>query len=307
MSPREIMERYARLRADREARYSRLAIWMRGAQDEIVLRIAEALLLHETSAELVRRRGQIETLYDRLLERYGRDLERLAIRPGYTEGARLTAMLIRELRFQGESPRALNINESAIDALLERSLRRFARVVATSKEHLGDFFRALRADINANRDLWNELRDRALARDFLTDNTPQTAAVRIAGLIHPALSVRSRRRFDAFAEGRVFRLQTRRGPANWRVDAYAMMRARTDGAEAQSRGLEATCLEFGVDLVRISQHATETPICLPHENGIYSITGRSKRYPPLSETPRGGTPFHENCIHVEYPELEEAA
>ena len=37
---------------------------------------------------------------------------------------------------------------------------------------------------------------------------------------------------------------------------------------------------------------------------VFSITGKSKEYPSLSEAPNGGTPFHPRCKHREAPFVE---
>jgi hypothetical protein len=47
--------------------------------------------------------------------------------------------------------------------------------------------------------------------------------------------------------------------------------------------------------------------CGFYEGRVYSITGTSEKYPPLSSLPNGGPPFHPNCIHGAAPFIEELA
>lgn len=61
------------------------------------------------------------------------------------------------------------------------------------------------------------------------------------------------------------------------------------------------------DLLRISYHSDCSELCLPYQMNIYSISGKSKKYPPfedilwkydrISKTNRGGGYRHPNCRH----------
>ena len=84
---------------------------------------------------------------------------------------------------------------------------------------------------------------------------------------------------------------------NYQIDKYAEMLARTKSRQAQSLGTMESCGAAGVDLVRISSHNTTTPVCIPHEGRVYSISGKSDIYPILREIPG----FHPNCLHVMTP------
>jgi len=48
-------------------------------------------------------------------------------------------------------------------------------------------------------------------------------------------------------------------------------------------------------LVMITSHGAED-WCRFYEGKVFSISGASKDYPPLSEAPNGGTPFHPRCV-----------
>jgi hypothetical protein len=82
---------------------------------------------------------------------------------------------------------------------------------------------------------------------------------------------------------------------------YAEMVARTKFHEAQAQGALLTAMNYGTDLIQVSWHNTTTPICIPHEGMIYSISGTHPMFPPLMDTP----PYHPNCLHLLYPTFEE--
>lgn len=84
----------------------------------------------------------------------------------------------------------------------------------------------------------------------------------------------------------------------WKPETYAKMVARTRTREAQSQGTIRATLEAGHNLVRVSDHNTETEICLPFEGQIFSLDGKGG-FDTLGETP----PFHPNCLHVLTPAI----
>lgn len=53
----------------------------------------------------------------------------------------------------------------------------------------------------------------------------------------------------------------------------------------------------GHDLVKISTHTTDCPLCKPWQGKILSITGKTKGYPTLDEAKAAGL-FHEGCAHA---------
>lgn len=83
----------------------------------------------------------------------------------------------------------------------------------------------------------------------------------------------------------------------YKVDAYCELVARTRTREAQSLATIDAVQRYGQDLVQVSRHNTETPLCQGYEGKRYSITGRTPGYPILDARP----PFHPNCWHVLTP------
>ena len=84
------------------------------------------------------------------------------------------------------------------------------------------------------------------------------------------------------------------------LQAYAELVARTTSAEAYRKGSEVAILDtfddMG-DLVQINGHSTfpNSP-CLPFEDAILSLTGKTKGYTTIDEAKAQGL-FHPNCIH----------
>jgi hypothetical protein len=84
---------------------------------------------------------------------------------------------------------------------------------------------------------------------------------------------------------------------NWEMTAYADMAVRTAIGRASMAGHENRIKQLGEDLVIVSNHPMECPLCRPYEGKIYSLSGTSTKYPPLSVAKEGGL-FHPNCGHV---------
>ena len=84
------------------------------------------------------------------------------------------------------------------------------------------------------------------------------------------------------------------GSKNYDAKKYAEMVSRTETRKAQTQATINTATQYGTDLVQISSHNTTTPICIPYEGKIFSISGKDKDFPMLDQT----TPFHPNCQHV---------
>lgn len=89
----------------------------------------------------------------------------------------------------------------------------------------------------------------------------------------------------------------------WRLDTYAELVARTTTREAASVATLNTCREYGLDLVRITTHYPTCEKCAPLQGKVFSISGRDKRYPKLTDERR--PPVHPNCRHVLAPYVRE--
>lgn len=80
------------------------------------------------------------------------------------------------------------------------------------------------------------------------------------------------------------------------LDSYAAMVARSTTREAGNLARENQLTENGYDLMMMTEHY---PTCEALQGRVYSISGRDKRFPPLSRAfPSGYRNVHPNCRHV---------
>ncbi len=99
-------------------------------------------------------------------------------------------------------------------------------------------------------------------------------------------------------EGKFIQIRGR----NYNMEKYADLVAKTRLRTVQTKSVLNSCKEYDNDLVQVSDHGTETPICLPYEGNVYSLSGKSSAYPYLDAYP----PFHPRCQHHISPTSEVA-
>lgn len=99
-------------------------------------------------------------------------------------------------------------------------------------------------------------------------------------------------------EGKFIQIRGR----NYNMEKYADLVAKTRLRHVQTESVLNSCKEYDNDLVQVSDHGTETPICLPYEGNVYSLSGKSSAYPYLDAYP----PFHPRCQHHIVPTSEVA-
>ena len=85
------------------------------------------------------------------------------------------------------------------------------------------------------------------------------------------------------------------------MDGYANMAIKTIQSAAINKSVFNASLQLKNDLVKMSSHSTSCPICAMYQGRIYSITGKTKGYPPLSVINNGSfvqySVLHPNCRH----------
>lgn len=74
---------------------------------------------------------------------------------------------------------------------------------------------------------------------------------------------------------------------NWSVEAYAQVVLRSNETQVIWASQEVAFESYGVDLVEISSHIGARPKCAPYQGKVYSRSGSSSKYPPLSSTSIG--------------------
>lgn len=89
------------------------------------------------------------------------------------------------------------------------------------------------------------------------------------------------------------------------IESYQRMLLRTIATTTQNKVVISETQNRGSDLVRMSNHATSCPKCAIYQGRIYSISGKDKRYPPLSLPFEGDRMIiHPNCLHRIFPYIE---
>ena len=85
------------------------------------------------------------------------------------------------------------------------------------------------------------------------------------------------------------------------LENYARMAIKTIQTAAINKSVFNASLQLKNDLVKMSSHSTSCPICAMYQGRVYSITGKTKGYPPLSainnENVVAYGTIHPNCRH----------
>lgn len=107
------------------------------------------------------------------------------------------------------------------------------------------------------------------------------------------------RALNAFADRGITGFVDKAG-RHWGIAEYAEMATRTGMMNAALAGYTQEALNHGEDLVIISDHADECPLCTPWERKVLSLTGAQRYHPDcqgvLADALTAGL-FHPNCLH----------
>ncbi|MBC1459065.1 phage minor capsid protein [Listeria newyorkensis] len=109
-----------------------------------------------------------------------------------------------------------------------------------------------------------------------------------------------------WAENGIPALIDRRG-ARWSAEAYVNMVVKNTQKNVGNKVQDARFDDYDVDLVEVSSHAGSRPTHIEYQGRIYSRSGKSDKYPPLSSTTYGeidGIVTGINCDHRLYVYVE---
>ncbi|GER68629.1 hypothetical protein BpJC4_31000 [Weizmannia acidilactici] len=92
----------------------------------------------------------------------------------------------------------------------------------------------------------------------------------------------------------------------WSTEAYMNMVVRTLVGNVANEMQLGRAQEYGVDLVEVSSHMGSRPSHEPFQGHIFSISGKSNKFPPLSKTGYGtpGGLLGINCRHEIFPYID---
>jgi hypothetical protein len=111
---------------------------------------------------------------------------------------------------------------------------------------------------------------------------------------------------DPTASGKVTIINKNGDPMDFDAGDYARMVARTKTREATVAARHERLQQEGIDLVSIVGKISVN-FCTAYLGMVFSISGKSDKYPSLEDLPSGGPPFHPNCSKSTRPFVEDLA
>lgn len=199
--------------------------------------------------------------------------------------------------------------QSAINRLAQKSLEERIKLMwAAHDEGADGLFRELGIDdakatrsqaavalIDDTNQRFSELHRRILrdATDVYRDVLSKSLALANMGVETTQQAIR--RALNAFAD-RGITAFVDRADRRWGMAEYAEMATRTGMMLASIAGYTQEALNHSEDLVIISDHWDECPLCARWERAILSLTGATPGHPTVADARAGGL-FHPNCLH----------
>jgi hypothetical protein len=123
---------------------------------------------------------------------------------------------------------------------------------------------------------------------------------------HPRETIKNLRKELEAVHGDTVQVIDKNGsPINFEVGYYAEMVARTKTRQATVVARHERLASLGLDLVAITGRVSKN-FCTAYLGQVFSISGKSDKYPSLSSLP-GGVPFHPLCTKSTRPFVEELA
>lgn len=195
-----------------------------------------------------------------------------------------TKAILNQAKLNGTKLLNTKASKQIMGALWKDASQSFLSASAAGKNNL---FRITRL---TQQVLINEsLLDVTIATGFETTLDLRRAIAQLAGRFEGEL-------FSAIDNKRFVQA----GRYKYRPSYYAEMVARTKFHESHSAATRAQAANYGTDLIQVSSHNTTTAICQEFEGKVFSISGKDKRFPLLTQS----APYHPNCLHLEFPTFE---
>lgn len=224
----------------------------------------------------------------------------------YSKGVKGTEASFRQLHIQFNPVKATTytqfsgLHKNAMKTLAINTYKPLKRVVDVIGRDCIEYFE--RTNFNSTQDILKKL------LKFFPDNEDlrATGLASVQGVVNGNITwQKAIRDFqEEFMKDSIFKVPyyKKDGTLHSMVSLtdYAELVARTTSAEAYRKGAETTILDtfddMG-DLVQVNGHSSfpNSP-CIPFEDAILSLTGKTKGYTTLDEAKAQGL-FHPNCIH----------
>lgn len=216
-------------------------------------------------------------------------LARRAVAEAYEEGAQRAAAQIGAQI--GRNPLAsASFNGVRVEAIQQ--------LQASALDRLGASRRTVGRRVE---DLYAKAGRRAAVRGLLgADGSPREAAAALADDIRrdPEYRRLVKQGITGFVD---------RSGRQWSLETYSEMVVRTTTREAVVQGQVQRMADAGVNLARVSQHASSCAICRPFEGRLISLDGSLTEFQgqSVADTSIGLPPYHPNCRHTIEPVVTE--
>ncbi len=248
-----------------DAEVNRLVKFYEQAEREILKQLNRALLRGNKTEYLAAMKKNIEAILEQLREG-NRTWCTEAIPRVYSDSLRSADMMIRDAGL-GVKAGFAAIHQQAAQVLAENAFQRYEDVTQVIGRQVEDIYRSLALE---------NIRGTVVGYDTWKET--------------------AKRYREQLAERGVTGFKDRAGRM-WNMRTYTEMAARTTAMQAHLEGTANRLAEQGHDLIEISSHVGACKLCLPWENKVLSLTGKTPGYPTLEEAKAAGL-FHVNCRHA---------
>ena len=156
------------------------------------------------------------------------------------------------------------------------------------------FARDIAGDLGKARGAMRDRADRLLratSQHSLTESKINT--ILAGGILEgtPRQTIRQLREEFRAVSGDTISINDREYPIGY----YAELVARTRTAEASIMAQHDRLSELDIDLVVVMEQSDACDVCAAFRGQVFSLSGKSDKYPAYDSLPDGGLPFHPHC------------
>lgn len=264
----------------------------RKASNDIKNELLKAASGNAKEFELMKTENKVKDIVKRLNRNTIRWVN-IAVPKAYKKSYMIARTRLEILGKEPQSEFNINLHQQEIDKGIDETIDVYVKANQSINQNVATYLYLLRQAAKQIQHVqYFDLRDELVISELLDEEIAEGASrQRLQTLIREHFGRQAYERKYININGR-----------NYDLIPYGRMVSRTRLRTIQSRAVLRACEQFENDLVQISDHGTKTPICLPYEGNIYSLSGKSTKYSYLDQYP----PFHPNCQHNMAPTSQEA-
>ena len=236
---------------------------------------AEKRLVRIISTKTVK--GQVTDFYESMLKQVKLELMRLQV-----QSAKLSKDIVSELYLEAYEK---SMKDLQVASIADGYTKLHTEAIEVLSDNLINNFSEVNYQVG--RKIEDTIRNIGLTNTQIKFATGQTIKELqkelIQNLIHEGIGGITDKR------GRVIPFVT-----------YAELLSRSIVAETQNTCVLNVAKEHDKDLVKMTQHNSACPVCQKYEGKIYSLSGKSSKYPYLKSIPgfnKGYNNIHPRCRH----------